>query len=153
MNPRWLTARPFLVVASVGIVAGGLVAAVTGPLEWRLGSWLAAYLVLVVGVAQVGFGVGRALLPADVDETSGTVVAELASWNLGNLLVMGGTLTDSPLVVAFGSALLLVALVLWLRAVRRTDSHRGWVWAYRGLAVFLAASVAVGTVLSVIRAR
>ena len=44
------------------IVLGGLVAAVTGPLHFDRGSWLAAYLVLVCGVAQCAIGRQRLVL-------------------------------------------------------------------------------------------
>jgi hypothetical protein len=43
----------FVAVASALIVAGGLVAAVNGAAAFAHGSWLAAYLVLVGGVAQL----------------------------------------------------------------------------------------------------
>jgi hypothetical protein len=151
VNHRWLIARPFLLIAALGIVGGGLVAAVTGPLDLAYGSWLAAYLVLVVGVAQLGFGVGRALLPTDVDATRRTIPAELVTWNVGNVLVMGGTLVTAPWLVMVGSVGLLVALVLFLLAVRHSI-HSGWALAFRALAVFLAGSVAVGIALSVARA-
>lgn len=151
MTHRWLTSRPFLIIAGLAIVGGGLVAAVTGPLELAYGSWLAAYLVLVVGVAQAGFGVGRSLLPADVEETTGSIPVELFAWNGGNLLVVVATLVGQPWLVVVGSVLLLVALALFVRAVRHSGTHPGWVWAYRALALFLAGSIAVGIALSVIR--
>ena len=51
-------------LGACGIVLGGLVAAVTGPLELEQGSWAAAYLVLVVGVAQVVVGLAPAFFAA-----------------------------------------------------------------------------------------
>ena len=48
----WSVVGPFVLVGSVCIVAGGLVAAVSRPSGFELGSWLAAYLVLVGGVAE-----------------------------------------------------------------------------------------------------
>ena len=37
----WTSYRPFLVLGSVGVVLGGLLAAVTGPLALPMGSWAA----------------------------------------------------------------------------------------------------------------
>ncbi len=49
-----------VVLGALFIVLGGLVAAVTGPLDLVQGSWLAAYLVLVCGVAQFAIGTMQA---------------------------------------------------------------------------------------------
>lgn len=154
MPSSWTLLRPFAVIGGIAVVAGGLVAAVTGPLQLAAGSWLAAYLVLVVGVAQLAFGAGRVWLPDRPGDTAGTILTELLGWNIGSLLVMLGVEITQPLVVAVGSLALVVALVLFLRAVAhpRAD-RRTWVWVYRLLAVFLAGSVVVGTALAVVRAR
>ena len=103
-------ARTLVALGALGVVLGGLVAAVTGPMDWAKGSWAAAYLVLVVGVAQYVMGRLRA-----VDATSDRVGwVQVAGWNLGSLLVIGGTLVTTPLLVDLGSVLLVVALVLAL---------------------------------------
>lgn len=47
----------------VSIVAGGLVAAVNSAAPFAQGSWLAAYLVLVVGVSPLALELGCLLLP------------------------------------------------------------------------------------------
>ena len=52
MIARWPSVRPFLLIGSLCTIAGGLVAAVTRPTGFVLGSWTAAFLVLVGGVAQ-----------------------------------------------------------------------------------------------------
>ncbi len=49
-------ARLLVVVGTCCVVLGGFVAAVTGPLTLADGSWLAAYLVLVGGLAQCALG-------------------------------------------------------------------------------------------------
>ena len=59
---RWSSIVPMLAAGGVSIVAGGVVAAVTGPTDWDHGSWVAAFLVLVAGVAQLGVGAGQAQL-------------------------------------------------------------------------------------------
>lgn len=129
------------------ITLGGLVAAVTGPLDLTHGSWLAAYLVLVGGVAQVAMG--------SMGRRRATHV-QLAAWNGGNLAVIGGALITEPLLVDLGS-LLLGAIVLALLAVRSSGRHAGGtggqvpalvLWAYRSLLVALAVSIPIGIVLS-----
>ncbi|HRW41812.1 MAG TPA: hypothetical protein P5193_09740, partial [Microthrixaceae bacterium] len=79
---RWPSARPFVVVGAVAVVAGGAVAAVTRPTGFELGPWLAAFLVLVGGVAQIALGAGQAWV-ADRVPASATVRSELAVWNVG----------------------------------------------------------------------
>lgn len=53
---------PFIATGGTLVVAGGLVAAVNSAAPFAHGSWLAAYLVLVGGVAQIALGVGAAAL-------------------------------------------------------------------------------------------
>lgn len=76
-----------------------------------------AYLVLVAGVAQLGFGVGQAWIPVELP-TRRMRVWEFATWNGGNGVVLGATLASLPFLVAFGRLVLLVALVLFLSALR-----------------------------------
>lgn len=149
---RWRVARPFVAIGILGVLAGGLVAAVTGPLDLQRGSWAAAYLVLVVGVAQAVFGMGRAWLPADGTATGARVGLEVGAWNVGSLVVVVGTLLAQTWLVVVGSGLLVVALVSWAAAVRR--SRRGWrpaATAYLLFVAFLAVSVLVGIGLSLSR--
>ena len=69
------------------VVLGGLVAAVTGPLELAKGSWLAAYLVLVAGVSQCCLAVQHRVLRI-ADASANRLLATLVGWNFGNLLVI-----------------------------------------------------------------
>lgn len=136
-------------VGCVAVVLGGLVAAVTGPLGWAKGSWAAAYLVLVVGVTQYVMGRMR---PAGRRPDRGGW-GQLAGWNLGSLLVIGGTLVATPVLVTLGSVLLAVALVLALWAdLRAPEDARTWVtWGYGAMLVVLLVSIPVGTILSYLR--
>jgi hypothetical protein len=143
----------FVAVGFGCIIAGGLVAAVTAPTGFPAGSWVAAYLVLVAGVAQIGLGAGQSVLAVRAPSRS-MVVSELSAWNAGSAAVITGTLIGSPLVVGVGGSGLAVALGLFLYNVRR--SRRGWRWQlmlYRALAVLLTASILVGLFLSVLRHR
>lgn len=137
------------VVGVVMVVLGGLLSAVTGPLELAEGSWAAAYLVLVAGVAQVAMGMALRRWGG----SAGAAWWQFVLWNLGNAAVVLGTLLASPAVVFAGSAALVAALVLaflsTLRAAVRQE--RMLLIGYRLLLVLLAVSIPVGMVLSVIR--
>ena len=151
--PSWA----LILLGYAGIVAGGLVAAVTGPLGWERGSWVAAYLVLVGGLAQVALGWMPGALGGPDAGRGGWVV--VAAWNLGNALVIAGTLLGAPVGVDAGSVLLLTALVLAigdLLRLHRTQpaggsSTRLLGRAYLGLLILLTLSIPVGIALAHLR--
>lgn len=147
---QWQAVRSFALVGSGAIVAGGLVAAATGPSGFARGSWVAAYLVLVVGAAQVVLGAGQVLL-TDSPPSSARRAWLLLAYNLANIMVLTGTLIGSVVVVTGGSVVLLAALVGFWASVGR--SRRRW-WhlaLYRVLVAALALSVPIGVALSVLR--
>jgi hypothetical protein len=110
---------PFIVIGGVCVVAGGLVAAVTAPAPTEHGTWAAAYLVLVGGVAQAGLGLGQATFTTG---TSTPVVAvQAAGWNLGNAAVLVGTLLGVTALVDLGGVLLVVTLGLLARGLRPAE--------------------------------
>ncbi|GAA3925103.1 hypothetical protein GCM10022383_00450 [Microbacterium soli] len=144
------------VVGAVCVILGGLVAAVTGPLALDRGSWTAAYLVLVAGVAQVVMGSAGVHGRGTTGSARGWV--QFALWNLGNLGVLLGTLGGSTVTVFIGSALLVVSLALaFLVTFRpRGGAHppmapRLLLLGYRMLLIVLAVSIPVGMVLSALR--
>jgi hypothetical protein len=152
--------NPATVLTAIGVcsvVLGGLVAAVTGPLDLAHGSWLAAYLVLVGGVTQCAMG---QLRRPEVIPPRGSW-AQIGCWNVGNALVIGGTLAGAPLAVDLGSALLVIALAIAFRAARpgagsATSLAAGGVSAlighvYRTLLLVLAVSIPVGVALAHLR--
>lgn len=130
--------------AGVLIVVGGLVAAVNSAAPFAHGSWLAAYLVLVGGVAQALLGIGRAALASA--QAVVTRRRELGLWHIGTVLVALGVLLDGPAIVALGSAALLVALTSFAAAA--VGEPRRWRLAYHGLILALAISVLVGCALA-----
>lgn len=148
---RWTTSLPFVVIGTVGIVAGGVAAAVTGPTDWSNGSWCAAFLVLVVGVAQIGLGAGQAALAPNLP-SRGLVLGQCVTWNVGSAGVIIGTLVDSPALVSAGSAVFLVAVALAAFAARGhsglTGRARVFLLAFRVLLVVLLVSTPIGIVLS-----
>lgn len=137
------------------IIVGGLVAAVTDPLALDRGSWAAAYLVLVAGVAQAAMGIARMLWPTDSGsgQSSANGWPQFAFWNIGNAGVIVGTLLGTPLVVFMSSVLLVAALALALVATAhsKTTTTRKLLITYRAFLFILAVSIPVGIVLSAIR--
>ncbi len=139
---------PFAAVGTAGIVAGGISAAVTGPTGWERGSWVAAFLVLVVGVGQIGLGVGQALI-AEHEPSGPRVTLEAVLLNLGAVLVVTGTLASVPMLVSAGSlgfagALVAFALFAWGPQAR----HRWLGAAYVTLLLVLIVSTPIGIALS-----
>ncbi len=141
-------AVPFVVVGSVAIIAGGMVAAVSRPTEFGHGPWLAAFLVLVAGVAQIALGAGQSWL-ADQPVTAGVVRLELVSWNVSVLATIVGTLVDAPVLTTIGGVSMVLALAVFLRAVRVACFAPRWaVKTYRVLVGVILVSTPVGLVLA-----
>lgn len=147
-DPRLVTAAPFAVIGGACVVAGGLVAAATASVPTEHGAWVAAYLVLVGGVAQLSLGAGQAYLAAH-PPAPGLVAFEVVAWNAGSAAVIAGTLLGVVPLVDAGGAALLLALAALLLSVRGAPARGGW-WryAYRLFAVVIAVSVPVGLVLA-----
>lgn len=138
----------FAAVAGTMIVAGGLIAAINSAAPFAHGSWLAAYLVLVGGVAQLLLGIGCLGLPLP-RLSAGLRRAQLGLWNVGNLVIVGGVLGDSVGVVVVGSAIVLAALGGFaVGGGRSRHFQRGRVILYRLVILGLAVSVAIGAVLA-----
>lgn len=141
-------ARPFVAMGIVCVVAGGLVAAVTAMAPSEQGSWVAAYLVLVAGVAQAALGAGQALL-APAPPSRRVMASEFAAWNAGNAAVLVGTLVDVMPVVDAGGGLLVIALALWIAEVHGVSRHGDWgLRLYRLLVGLLLVSILIGLLLA-----
>ncbi|MGO4187936.1 hypothetical protein [Pseudarthrobacter sp. TAF60_1] len=137
--------------AGVGfIVLGGLVAAVTGPLHFDRGSWLAAYLVLVCGVAQCAIGRQRLVLGAAQLPVARQWVL-FYCWNVGNALVVTGALVSIPVITDAGGLLLAAGLVLAVAGTRQPRRPAAAVLV-RAFYLVLLVSIPVGLVLAHLRA-
>ena len=148
---RAVPADIMVITGAAAIVAGGLIAAVTGPLDLTHGSWLAAYLVLVAGVGQYVMGRARTWHPSVPGQLDWS---QVAAWNLGNAAVVGGTLTGVPSIVDGGSVLLVAALVIAAYRARpgaATPGPASIQWGYRIMLAVLAVSIPVGILLSHLR--
>lgn len=145
---------PFAVVGMMGVIGGGIAAAVTGPTDWDQGAWFAAFVVLVVGVAQIGLGVGQAALGSTVPSKV-AVAAQVATWNVGCAFVVAGTLASSPLVATVGSLIVLVCLAIAGKIAVGHSALDGTarlaLALYRLLLVVLVVSTPIGIALSWIR--
>lgn len=141
----------FALLGMVCVIAGGIVAAVTGPTDFANGSWLAAFLVLVGGVAQWALGLGQVWL-APTEPSRGLIHAELATWNAGTALVILGTLIDVPVVTTLGGVVTLASLALFLSGVQGAQArHRKVLMAFRVLLVIELVSVPIGLTMSWLR--
>jgi hypothetical protein len=147
----WKTAAPFVLLGIAAVIAGGLVSALTATAPTRQIAWLVAYLVLVVGVAQIGLGAGQAWLAAR-PLGGGLLVIEFLGFTFGNAGVAAGTMLSLPILVDVGGVLLVVSLALFFWGVRRS-ARGGWLrYLYRALVVLLLVSIPIGLVLAQIRA-
>lgn len=153
VRERWVRNAPFLVTGLVGMIGGGFVAAVAGAVDWSAGAWTAAFVVLVVGMAQLVLGLAQAAL-APVLLDRGRVWTQWLLWNIGCAGVIGGTQVDAPVPVAVGSVLFLAALLVSGVTVRAhsglTGTPRTLLTVYRVLLVLLCVSVFIGIVLSIV---
>lgn len=132
----------------VAIVGGGLVATVNSAAPFAHGSWVAAYLVLVGGVAQLALALGGLVLPAGGPSVAAARL-RVVCWNAGNAVVITGVLVSLPALVVVGSLPLLAALASFALGVGRGrgDALR-WVLTYQLGVAALAVSVAIGCVLA-----
>lgn len=149
---RLRASLPLLVAGVACIVGGGAVAAAVAPAPTEHGVWAVAYLVLVGGIGQLALGLGQALLAPVVPDRR-SLLAQLAGWNVGNALVIAGTIFGASAAVDVGGALLVVVLVLaslGVRGAHRTDGGLVARWplhAFRIVLLILLVSIPIGLVL------
>lgn len=137
--------------AGIGcIVLGGLIAAVTGPLKFERGSWLAAYLVLVSGVAQCAISSQRRVLGA-APLRPATRWVLFSCWNVGNALVIAGALAAVPVITDAGGVLLVAGVALAGAGTRHAQRRLPAV-LLRIFYLVLAVSIPVGLFLTHLRA-
>lgn len=149
----WRSGIPFAIVGSASIVVGGLIAAVTRPTGFEEGPWVAAFLVLVGGVAQILAGVGQATLVAEAPP-SRTLAIELVAWNIGCAATIVGTLLANPAITSLGGAALIASLAVFLSAVVGPSARPGLLrTAYVAVVGFVVLSTPVGLALAWLRHR
>lgn len=146
-RPR--TLLPFAVVGTCCVVAGGLLAAVVAhsPTEHQV--WSVAYLVLVPGVVQIALGAGETVLAAH-EPGPWALLTQLLLYNVGNALVIAGTVAEQAVVTDIGSALLVAALVTFV-VFSRGAHARVLRWIYQTLVVIVLISVPIGVIIQFVK--
>lgn len=138
---------PFVVVGGAGIVIAGMISAATAFTPSYHASWAVAYLVLVVGAAQISLGLGQAWLAREPPASS-TVVWEVVGFNLGHIGILGGQLLGVLLSTVLGSALLVAVLAIMILAVRGSARSPWLRYAYWTLAAILLVSIPTGVLIA-----
>lgn len=143
------TSWSFRLTGLLAIIAGGALSAALAHAPTRPVMWLVAYLVLVVGIAQIALGAGqsrlawRALSPA-------LLTSQWLLFNCANGLVIAGRLLAQPAAIVAGAVMLAAALGLFLRGVSGAGRGR-LLYTYRSLVVLLGCSALIGVGLSIWR--
>jgi hypothetical protein len=143
---RWRAARPFVALGIAAIIAGGLVAAAAAHHPAEHPVWASAYLVLIVGVAQIVFGGGQACLSERLPST-GWIGGEWIIFNLGNAGVIAGTVLESFPMVLAGTVAFALGIAAFLLGTRG-PMRGGWLAGYRLLLGLVFLSSMVGLALS-----
>lgn len=142
------SAFPFLILGGLGILAGGFLSAVSAASPSYLAAWAVAYLVLVVGFAQLLLGIGQDQLAVRRPSAS-LVTAEVLALNLANAAVLIGSLTTTVVLTWVGAGLIVVAMALFIWAARGGGSRHRWLlYLFRAMIVILLVSAPIGIVLA-----
>lgn len=151
LRARLEWATPLIASGIAGVLGGGVAAAVTGPTDWERGSWVAAYLVLVVGAGQLALGACQAILAREVPPTR-LAWCEWLLFTLSSIGVITGTLVHRSWIVVVGTVILAVALVLFgVGAPLDSARHRTAANVYRIVLLILVVSAPIGVILSIVR--
>lgn len=145
-EPRWLSAGAFAATGGLAIAFALVLVRGAVPAPAAEGGWLAAYLFLIAGVAQIVLGAGQAWVAAAPPPFE-WVAIEWGALNLGNVGIVAGSLLGSFWIVLAGTAAFVCALALFAFGVRRSD-RAAWRIAYAVVLVFLPAMAVVGLALA-----
>lgn len=138
LNSRY-AAVLFVALGTAAIMFAGLFSAATARSASYQSAWFVAYLVLVVGIAQVALGLGQWWL-ASRPLSMTIMVGELVLFNIGNVGVIVGTVRATPYLVAAGGAWVTVALALFGWMVWSPRRRGAVLWVYWVLLVLLLGS-------------
>lgn len=138
--------QAMLLVGFVALIAGGLLSASFAHQSSQLMMWAVAYLVLVVGVAQII--IGGYFKQSGRESASHRQWAALLTYNLANIMILLGRSykvdqdLSAQLLAAAGIGLFVVALGLILWSVR---FERSWqALLFYGVTTLLLVSTPVG---------
>lgn len=145
------TAIPFAVIAGISIIAAGFISAVTAFSPSYTASWAVAYLILVVGLAQLALGVGQAWLAAEPPSKS-LLAAEVITFNLANMATLLGTLLVWIALVYVGAVLMIISLALFIWGTRIAKPGYAWiVYGFRTIIFILIVSAGIGLVIASVK--
>ena len=140
----------FIVLGVLAIIVGGLLSAYSAKKPSRLASWASAYLVLIVGLAQVGIGV--LVQSMTKDPSLFLVMLAFVAYNLGNAGVLVGTIYKDRRkhyrkFVDLGGGLLVVSMVALIFVTNQAPMSWQLVFFY-SIIVIILMSMPVGLTLS-----
>lgn len=149
-NKKPLVALFFAAFGIDAIISAGLLAAFTAHSPSQFYSWTTAYLVLVVGILQIGFSISLYVL-AKVS-SSKLIILAFILYNLGNFCVIFGTalkdVTDNhTLVVDLGGLLIVVTMLLFMFIARVAIKSWLKIFFYTLVGIILI-SVPIGLILA-----
>jgi len=145
------SAIPFAIIAGVSIIAAGFISAITAFSPSYTASWAIAYLILVVGVAQLALGFGQAWL-AEEPPSKALLIAEVILFNLANLATLLGTLLAWIALVYIGAVLMIIALALFIWGTRIAKPGKIWiVYGFRAIVFILIISAGIGLVIASVK--
>lgn len=152
MARRSRSTTPFVVIGSISIVLGGAVSAASAPSPSYTASWAVAYVVLVAGMAQLALGLGQARLA--VKQPSATMIAaEVITLNVANIAVLVGTIMIWTILTDVGGGLFIIALALFVWAVRAAHAHNKWMlYGFRVVIAICIVTTPIGLVIASVRA-
>lgn len=141
-------------IGFAAIAAGGLLAAFLARRPSKLALWATAYLVLIVGLVQIGLAYGWSQLQPDAAILPR---AAMVIFDLGNALVMAGTIKKyrkqhTSRAVSLGGGCLGVAMIMLLCAQNYANFSWTLIW-YLALIAVVLISMPIGLMLSARRAR
>ena len=145
------SAIPFAIIAAISIITAGLISAITAFSPSYTASWAVAYLILVVGVAQLALGAGQAWLAGEPPSKS-LVVSEIIIFNLANFATIGGTLLATLPLVYIGALLFIISLALFLWGTRiAKPGNVLMVYGFRAIIFILMISAGIGQVIASVK--
>lgn len=146
---KFIAAKMYQSTGILAVLLGGVLSAFTAKQPTTFAMWASAYLVLVMGAAQVLFGSAM----VDVRHSARRLYAAWGLFNIGNILVIVSTgmkyagIEGNIAVTAAGSVLIGVGLLLYGWCIRAQRSSRLKWYAY-GVAALLIVSLPIGMILA-----
>lgn len=138
------------------LVAAAVCGLLYGLADWTPGRLLGLHLVFVGGISQLVLGASQFFVGAFLATTPPSrrlVRCQLATWNLGAVLVPVGVAFDEDVAAGVGAPLLVLGLALLVAGLRSMErrSLQTAIWAarwYYACAAFLAVGVIAGAALA-----